>query len=66
MPIPPGYAYGDIGNNPKFILFLNYLIFCIFDIMKSKTCFWVVTHIDTSHVNEDVGPRHPDGFPRRH
>ena len=24
----------------------------------------MVTHIDTSHVNADVGPRWPYGFPR--
>ena len=26
-PIPQGSAYGEIGNNPGSILFLNYLIF---------------------------------------
>ena len=30
MPVPQGAAYGDIGNNPEFILFLNYLIFLYF------------------------------------
>ena len=30
IPIPPGSAYEDRGNNPDSILFLNYLIFCVF------------------------------------
>ena len=31
MPIPQGDTYGDIGKNPKFILFfIYYLFFCIF------------------------------------
>ena len=39
MPLPPGSAYGDIGNESLPLLFLNflsYLIFCIFLIMWNQ------------------------------
>ena len=40
--LPPGVAYGDIGNESQthFLSFLNYLIFVFFDILTQKTCFW--------------------------
>ena len=34
IPMPKGVAYEDIDKNLEFILFLNYLFFVIFDIMK--------------------------------
>ena len=43
MPLPPGVAYGDIGNKSQtyFLIFLNYSIFfVIFDILTQKTYFW--------------------------
>ena len=54
MPLPPGSAYGDIGNESRpllFLKFLKYLIFfCVFLINGiKKTCFWVIIHSDIYH-----------------
>ena len=41
MPLPPGSAYGDIGNEPRPSLkILSYLIFFVFsDYVESKDMF---------------------------
>ena len=69
MPLPPGSAYGDIGNESRPLLFskiLKYLIFfCVFLINGiKKTWFWVTIHNDIYHSCADVGPWRPEGFPR--
>ena len=67
MPLPPGSAYGNIGNESqpslfKFFELFNFFVF--FDYMKSKDIFCVTIHSDIYHLCADVGPRWPEGFPR--
>ena len=69
MPLPPGLAYGNIGNESQPSLFLNffsYLIFLYFlDFMGAKKhVFCATTHSDIYHLCADVGPWWPEGFPR--
>ena len=69
MPLPLGSAYGDIGNESRPLLFLNFFelfnFFCVFLINGiKKTWFWVTIHNDIYHSCVDVGPRRPEGFPR--
>ena len=69
MPLPPGLAYGDIGNESQPLLFLkkfevfNFFLFSWLCETK-KTCFCVTTNSDIYDSCADVEPRWPEGFPR--
>ena len=67
MSLPPGLAYGDIGNESrpslfKFFELFNFLCFLI--IWNQKTYFCVTIHSDIYHLYAYVGLRRPEGFPR--
>ena len=54
MPLPPGSAYGDIGNESRPSLFLNFLSYLIFlyflDYVESKRHVFAKKHIVTSTI----------------
>ena len=67
MPLPPGSAYGDIGNESRpslLILFELFNFLCFLIIWNQKTYFCVTIHSDIYHLYADVGPWRPEGFPR--
>ena len=65
MPLPPGLAYGDIGNEsrPSLLIFELFNFLCFLIIWNQKTYFCVTIHSDIYHLHADVGPQWPEGFP---